>query len=72
MLQVVASLTIAILTIIEVSFTLLEKYYSTGITRDDRHLQSSYFYSTGLGVKPDRVESPAVPVKLDLDAMTEG
>jgi hypothetical protein len=37
MLQVVASPIIVILTIIEVSFTLLENIYSTGITHDDRH-----------------------------------
>jgi hypothetical protein len=50
--QVVASLTITILTTLEVSFTILElslmlldTIYSTGITHDDRHLHSSYFYS---------------------------
>jgi hypothetical protein len=46
-LQVVASPTIVILMTLEVSFMLLEIIYSTCITHDDRHLQSSYFYSTG-------------------------
>jgi hypothetical protein len=48
MLQVVASLTIIIQMILEVSFMLLENIYSTGVTYNP-HLQSSkYFYSTGI------------------------
>ncbi len=54
MTQLGASLAIVILATLEVSFKrlelsimLLENIYSTGITHDDRHLQSSYFYSTG-------------------------
>jgi hypothetical protein len=53
-LQIVASLMIVILMTVEVSFMflessimLLENIFSTGITHDGRHLQSSYFYSTG-------------------------
>ncbi len=49
-LQIMASLIIVILTTLEVSFMLseysithLEDIYSAGITRDDRHLVSSYF-----------------------------
>jgi hypothetical protein len=38
MLQVVASLTIIILTTLEVSFTLLANIYSTGITHNDRNI----------------------------------
>jgi hypothetical protein len=45
-LQVVASPTIVILTALEVSFTLLENIYRAGITHDNRHLRSSYFYIT--------------------------
>ncbi len=37
-LQVVASLTIVILMALELSFTLLENSYSTGITHDGHHL----------------------------------
>jgi len=33
--------------ILELSIMLPENIYSTGITHDDRHLQLSYFYSTG-------------------------
>ncbi len=33
--------------LLESSIMLLESIYSTGITHDDHHLQSSYFYSTG-------------------------
>jgi hypothetical protein len=32
---------------LESSIMLLENIYSTGITHDDCHLRSSYFYSTG-------------------------
>jgi hypothetical protein len=32
---------------LEVSFMLLENIYSTGITHDDHHLPSSYFYNIG-------------------------
>ncbi len=41
--------TIVILTTLEVSFMLLdlESIYSKGVTHDDHHLQSSYFYSIG-------------------------
>jgi len=46
-LQVMASPTIIIMKTLEVSFMLLENLYSTVITHDDRHLQSSYFYITG-------------------------
>jgi hypothetical protein len=46
-LQIVVSPTIIILTTLEVSFMVLEHIYSTGVTHDDRHLLSSYFYSTG-------------------------
>ncbi len=46
-LQVVASPMIVNLTTLEVSFTLLENIYSTGITRDNHHLRSSNFYRTG-------------------------
>ncbi len=46
MLQVVASPMIVILTILEVSYTLLENIYSTCVTHDDHHLQLSHFYST--------------------------
>jgi hypothetical protein len=49
-----ASLAIFILASLEVSFKLLESsimllenIYSTCITHDDRHVQLSYFYSTG-------------------------
>jgi len=38
-LQVVASPMIIILTIIEVSFTLLENIFSTGVTHDDHHMR---------------------------------
>jgi hypothetical protein len=47
MLLEVASLTIIILTILEVSFTLIEDNYSTSITHDNCHLQSSYLCCTG-------------------------
>ncbi len=56
--QIVASLMIVILTTLEVSFmlldssiTLLENIYSTGVTHDDCHLRSSYFYDTGPSCK---------------------
>jgi hypothetical protein len=39
MVQVVVSLMIVILTTQEVSFTLIENLYSTGVTHDDRHLR---------------------------------
>jgi hypothetical protein len=52
--QLEASLTIIILITLKVSFMLLESSImlletidSTGVTYDDRHLRSSYFYSTG-------------------------
>jgi hypothetical protein len=32
--------------LIETSIMLLNNAYSTGVTQDDRHLRSSYFYST--------------------------
>jgi hypothetical protein len=51
--QLGLSLTIVILTTLEVSFMLLElsnmlqeNIYSTGITHDDPYLQLTYFYST--------------------------
>jgi hypothetical protein len=54
MLQLGALHRIIILTTLDVSFMLLElsimlleNIYSTGVTHDNRHLQSSYFYSTG-------------------------
>jgi hypothetical protein len=46
-LQVVLSPMIVIQMTLEVSFMLLENIYSTGITHDNCHLRSSYFYSTG-------------------------
>jgi hypothetical protein len=57
MLQVVASPTIIILTTLEVSFTLLENIYSRGITHDDFHLRSSYFYSAGHWFQQWRLDS---------------
>ncbi len=38
-----ASLMMAILTTLEVSFMILENIYSTGITHDNCHLRLSYF-----------------------------
>jgi len=47
MLHLVASLTISILTMVEVSFMFLESIYSTGVSQD-HHLQlSKYSYSAG-------------------------
>jgi hypothetical protein len=46
-LQVVASPMIIILKALKVSFMLLENIYGTGVTHDDSHSWSSYFYSTG-------------------------
>jgi hypothetical protein len=42
----VASPMIVILMALDVSIMLLENIYSTGFTHDDRHIRSSYFYST--------------------------
>jgi hypothetical protein len=47
MLQVVASPMAVILATLVVSYMLLDIIYSTGITHDDHHLRSAYFYSTG-------------------------
>jgi hypothetical protein len=47
MLQVVASPTIVIMRTLEVSFTLLENIYNTGVTHYNCHLRALYFYSTG-------------------------
>ncbi len=44
----------------EVSFMLLASIYSTGITHDDHHLRSSYFYSTGHRFLSICVMSPKV------------
>ena len=33
--------------LLESLIMLLKNIYGTGVTHDDRHLQSSYFYSTG-------------------------
>jgi hypothetical protein len=52
--QVVASPTIIILTTLEVSFTLLENIYSTGVTHEDRHLRSLYFIAQATRVKLTR------------------
>jgi hypothetical protein len=49
-LQVVASPTIVIMATLEVSFMLLENIYSAGITHDNRHLRSSYFYNTDYSI----------------------
>ncbi len=38
MLKIVASPTIIILMTLEVSFLLIERIYSTGVTHDDRHM----------------------------------
>jgi len=52
--QLGASLTIVILTTLELSFmlletsiTLLEKIYSTGVTHGDHNITIKIFYSTG-------------------------
>ncbi len=47
MLQAVASPTIIIQTTLDMSFMLIENIYSAGVTLDNRHLRSSYFYSAG-------------------------
>ncbi len=57
MVQVVASPTIIILTTLEVPFTLLENIYIDGITHDDCHLRSSYFYSAGHWFQQWRLDS---------------
>ncbi len=55
MLQVVASPTIIILMTLEVSFMLQGNSYSRGVTHDNRHLQSSYFYITGHRLRPTKM-----------------
>ncbi len=51
MLQVVSSTINNILITLEVSFTLLENIFSTGVTHDDRHLWPLYFYSAEANIK---------------------
>jgi hypothetical protein len=69
MLQIVAFPTIVILTTLEVSFMLLENIYSTGITNDNRHLQSSDFYSTGYRCRSHKLFRCIIRENISLDQL---
>jgi hypothetical protein len=73
--QLGASLTIIILMTLEVSFMLivtsimlLDNIYSTGITHDNCHLQSSYFYSTlvFIGYKIIQIKWQTIQLSTDI------